>query len=141
VNKIIHPFFTRLIEQNIYERNNVITVIGYLTKSEVLWDKTYDKQGNYQSFTTEKGYGIGDYWKEYFKGIKNLKRTKLSDITLFRLNNEKSPYNNGTDLKEIKLFLKKSNGKVLKGKATTDFIDYAVLISNSKNQVPIEEMK
>ncbi|RLZ06386.1 TraB/GumN family protein [Faecalibacter macacae] len=134
-------FFTRLIEQNVYERNKVITVIGYLTKSEVLWDKVYDKQGNYQSYTTEKGYGIGDYWKEYFKGIKKLKNTKLSDITLFRLNNENSPYNSGTDLKEVKLFLKKSNGKVLKGKATTDFIDYAVLISNSNNQVPIEEMK
>lgn len=132
-------FFTRLIEQNIYERNKVLTVIGYLTKSEVLWDKIYDKQGNYQSYTTEKGYGIGDYWKEHFKGIKKLKNTKLSDITLFKLNNENSPYNIGTDLIKVNLFLKKSNGKGLKGKATTDFIDYAVLISNSKNQIPIEE--
>ena len=134
-------FFTRLTEQNIYERNKVITVMGYLTKSEVLWDKIYDKQGNYESYTIEKGYGIGDYWKEYFRGIKKLKKTKLSDITLFKLSNNHSPYNIGTDLKEVKLFLKKSNGKILKGKATTDFIDYAILISNSKNQVPIEEMK
>lgn len=133
-------FFTRLIEQNIYEQEKVITIIGYLTKSEVLWDKIYDKQGIYQRYTTEKGYGIGDYWKEYFKGIKNLKKTKLSDITLFKLNTQNSPYNNGTDLIEVKLFLKKSNGKGLRGKATTDFIDYAILISNSKNQVPIEEI-
>lgn len=133
-------FFTRLIEQNIYERNNVITIIGYLTKSKVLWDKVYDKQGNYQSYTIEKGYGIGDYWKEYFKGINKLKKTKLSDITLFRLNSQKSPYNSGTDLIEVKLFLKESNGKGLKGKATTDFIDYAILINNSESQVPIEEI-
>ena len=134
-------FFTRLIEQNVYERNKVITVIGYLTKSEVLWDKIYDKEGNYRSFTTKKGYGIGDYWKEYFKGIKKLKKTKLSDITVYKLNNTNSPYNSGTDLIEVKLFLKKNNGKSLKGKDTTKFIDYAILISNSKNQIPIEEMK
>ncbi|WP_265428700.1 hypothetical protein [Chryseobacterium sp. YIM B08800] len=134
-------FFTRLIKQNIYNRNKVITIIGYLTKSEVLWDKIYDKQGNYQSYTTEKGYGIGDYWKEYFKGIQYLKKTKLSDVTLYKLNKENSPYNFGTDLIEVKLFLKKSNGKELKGKSTTNFIDYAVLISNSKNQIPIEEIK
>ena len=134
-------FFTRLIEQNVYDRNKVITIIGYLTKSEVLWNKIYDKQGNYESYTTEKGYGIGDYWKEYFKGIKKLKCKKLSDLTLFRLNNPNSPYNKETDLIKVNLFLKKSNGKRLKGKTTTDFIDYAVLISNSKNQVPIEEIK
>ncbi len=134
-------FFTRLIEQNIYERDRVITVIGYLTKSEALWDKIYDTQGNYQSYTKEKGYGTGDYWKEYFQGIKTLKKTKLSDITLFKLNEENSPYNKGADLIEVKLFLKKSNGKALQGKSTTDFIDYAILISNSKNQIPIEEMK
>jgi hypothetical protein len=60
---------------------------------------------------------------------------------LFKLNSENSPYKNGTDLIEVKLFLKKSNGKSLKDKPTTDFIDYAVLIRNSKNQIPIEEME
>lgn len=133
-------FFTRIIEQNVYDRNNVITIMGYLTKSKVLWDKIYDKQGNYETFTIEKGYGIGDYWKEYFKGIGKLKRTKLSDITLFKLNSENSPYKKGTDLIEVKLLLKKSNGKSLKGKPTTDFIDYAILISNSENQIPLEEI-
>ncbi|AWW29149.1 hypothetical protein DN752_02760 [Echinicola strongylocentroti] len=135
------PFFTRIIEQNVYDRNNVITVMGYLTKSEVLWDKIYDDNGDYEAYTVEKGFGIGDYWKEYFKGIKNLKKTKLSDVTLFKLNGENSPYKKGTDLIEVKLFLKKSNRKTLKNKPTTDFIDYAVLISNSKNQIPIEEME
>lgn len=134
-------FFTRLIEHKVYNKNNIITIMGYLTKSKVLWDKIYDKQGNYQSFTTKKGYGTGDYWKEYFKGIKKLKNAKLSNLTLFRLNTENSPYNKGADLIQVNLFLKKSNEKYLKGKSTTDFIDYAILISNSKNQVPLEEMK
>lgn len=133
-------FFTRLIEQKVYDRDKVITIIGYLTNSEVLWDTMYDEDGNYQSYSVEKGYGIGDYWKEYFKGIRKLKQTKLSDLTLFKLNNVNSPYHTGTDLIEVKLFLKRSNGKALKGKATTDFIDYALLISNSKNQTPIEAM-
>lgn len=133
-------FFTRLIEQNIYHRNNVVTIMGYLTTSEVLWDKIYDDNGNYKSYTIEKGFGIGDYWKEYFKGIKKLKKTKRSDLTLFKLNNINSPYHVGSDLIEVRLFLKKSNRKALKAKPTTNFIDYAVLITNSKNQVPIEEM-
>ena len=80
--------------------------MGYLTKSEVLWDKIYDENGDYKTYTTEKGFGIGDYWKEYFKGIKELKKTKVSDITLFKLNSENSPYQNGADLIEIKLFFK-----------------------------------
>ncbi|PTB93875.1 hypothetical protein C9994_12615 [Marivirga lumbricoides] len=133
-------FFTRLIEANVYDRDKVITVMGYLTKSEVLWEKVYDEQGNYKTYTIEKGYGIGDYWKEYFKGIKRLKKTQLSDLTLYRLNQQNSPYNEGSDLLEVKLLLKRSNGKALKGKGTTDFIDYAVLISDSRPQIPLEEM-
>lgn len=134
-------FFTRLIEQNVYARDKVITVTGYLTKSEVMWEKVYNEQGQYESYTTKSGFGIGDYWKEYFKGIKKLKKTKLSDLTLFRLNNTGSPYDKGNDLIAVRLFLKKSNGRELKGKSTTDFIDYAILMSHSPHQIPIEEMK
>jgi hypothetical protein len=134
-------FFARLHENNIYERKKVITVMGYLTKSKVLWDKKYDKNGDYKNYTTKAGYGISDYWKEYFKGIKYLKKTKLSDLTMFKLNGENSPYSNETDLIEIKMFLKDYNTTKLKGKNTLQFIDYAILISDSKEQVPIEEMK
>lgn len=134
-------FFTRLIEQNIYTAQKVITITGYLTKSEVLWDKIYNEEKNYKTYTVEKGYGIGDYWKEHFKGIRKLKQNRLSDLTLFRLNTENSPYNKGTDLVEVKLFLKKSNSKQLKAKNTTQFMDYALLISNSNHQIPIEELK
>jgi len=134
-------FFTRLIEHHIYTREKVISVMGYLTKSEVLWEKIYDTKGLYESYTFEKGFGIGDYWKEYFKGITKLKKAKLSDLTLFRLNNTGSPYEKGNDLITVKLFLKKSNQSALKDKHTTSFIDYAVLISRSPHQVPIEEIK
>ncbi len=99
------PFFARLFDNNFYKRNEVLSVIGYYTESEVLWDSIYDDDGNYESFTTEAGLGIGDYEKEYFLGIE-----------------------------------KKSNGALVKGKSTTDFLDYAILISNSKANTPIEEM-
>lgn len=133
-------FFTRLIQNHIYKKEKVITVMGYLTKSKVLWDKVYDKNGNYKSFTIKRGFGVGDYWNEYFKGIKHLKKAKLSDITLFRINSENSPYHFGLDLVEVKYFLKNSQIK-LQNKNTTDFIDYAILIRNSENQKPIELLK
>lgn len=134
-------FFTRLIENNIYKKEEIISIAGFLTKSRVLWDLKYDEKNNYVGYTTEGGFGIGDYWKEYFKGIKKLKNNRLSNLTLYRLNNENSPYKkNQTDLMEIKLFLKKSNKDDMKGKTTTDYFDYAVLISNSKANKPIEEL-
>ena len=141
-NEAYPSFFTRLIEEKVYDKNEIISVIGFLTKSEVLWDQQYNDQGDYTGYTTEAGYGIGDYWKEYFRGIKNLKKAKTSDLTLFRLNNANSPYNEPhPDLIEVKLFLKKSNGKQLQGMSTLDFLDYAVLISDSKASTPIEELE
>ena len=134
-------FFTRLIENKIYQREEVISIAGFLTESRVLWDLKFDEKKNYIGYTSEGGYGIGDYWKEYFKGISKLKKNKLSNLTLYRLNNENSPYKkNQTDLMEIKLFLKKSNKNDLTGKTTTDYFDYAILISNSKASKPIEEL-
>ena len=135
-------FFTRLIENKIYEREQIVSIAGFLTQSKVLWDLKFDKQKKYIGYTTEGGFGIGDYWKEYFKGIKYLKNNRLSDLTLYKLNSENSLYKkNQTDLMEIKMFLKRSNKNDLKGKTTTDYFDYALLISNSKASTPIEEMK
>ena len=135
-------FFNMLIENKIYERDEVLSVIGYLTESEVLWDLVYDENGEYKSFTKEAGFGIGDYEKEYFLGIENLKNSKISDITLFRLNKKDTPYNDGIpDLIEVIMSEEESNGEEVKGKSTTDFMDYAVLISNSKANTPIQEME
>lgn len=135
-------FFTRLIENNFYKKNQIVSIIGYLTKSHVLWNTYFDKNGKYTSYNTFGGYGIGDYWKEYFRGISKLKRTKISDLTLFRLNKPNSPYNeNKPDLIEIKMPFKKSNSEQVKGMSTLDFLDYAVLISHSKASTPIYELK
>jgi hypothetical protein len=71
-----------------------------------------------------------------------LKKNKISDITLFRLNGKNTPYNDGNpNLIEVIMTDEKSNGDLVKGKSTTDFLDYAVLISNSKANRPIQEMK
>lgn len=135
-------FFTKLIENKIYPREKVISVIGYLTESRVLWDIVYDKDKKYKSYTTEGGYGIGDYEKEYFRGIENLKNSKINDMTLFRLNGKDSPFSDkNPDLVEIIMTNDKSNGELVKGKSTTEFLDYAVLISNSEANVPIYELK
>jgi hypothetical protein len=135
-------FFTRLIENNIYAKEKVLSIIGYLTKSKVVWDELYDDNGNYKGFTVESGYGIGDYEKEYFREIQNLKDSKIFDKTLFRLNSKNSPYSvNEPDLIEIVMTDEKSNGEAVKGMSTLDFLDYAVLISGSKASTPIFEMK
>lgn len=136
------PFFAMLIENDIYKRNQVVSVIGYLTESRVLWDIVYDEEGNYKTFTTEGGYGIGDYEKEYFRGIENLKNSKIFDITLFQLNKKDTPYSDGIpDLIEIVMTEEESNGNAVKGKSTTDYLDYAVLISSSEANTPIQEMQ
>lgn len=135
-------FFTKLIENKIYPREKVISVIGYLTESRVLWDIVYDKDKKYKSYITEGGFGIGDYEKEYFRGIENLKNSKISDMTLFRLNGKNSPFSDkNPDLIEIVMTNDKSNGELVKGKSTTEFLDYAVLISNSDANIPIYELK
>lgn len=135
-------FFTRLIENNVYPQKKVLSTIGFLTESKVVWDELYDDNGNYTGFTVEGGYGIGDYEKEYFRGIQNLKDSKISDKTLFRLNKNNSPYSaNIPDLIEIVMTDEKSNGDAVNGMSTLDFLDYAVLISDSKASTPIFEMK
>ena len=135
-------FFTRLIENNIYPKEKIISIIGYLTKSEVVWNELYDDFGKYTGFTVEGGFGIGDYEKEYFRGIENLKYAKTSDKTLFRLNENNSPYFiQEPDLIEIVMTDETSNGEAVKGMSTLDFLDYAVLISDSKASTPIFEMK
>lgn len=135
-------FFTRLIENKIYKKEDIVTVIGYLTNSEVLWGELYDEQGEYEGFTTEAGFGIGDYEKEYFRGIENLKKTKISDQTLFRLNMKNTPYSdNMPDLIDIIMKDEASNSEAVKGISTTDFMDYAILISDSKASKPIYELK
>ena len=45
-------FFTRLIENQVYPRQKVLSVIGNLTDSRVIWDMIYDEAWIYMSYTT-----------------------------------------------------------------------------------------
>ncbi len=135
-------FFARLIENKVYSDAEIISVIGFLTDSRVLWDQQYDNKGHYIGYTTKGGFGIGDYWKEYFRGIARLKKSKISDLTLFNLRGVNSPYQQPTpDLIEVKMVFNKSNHQAVQGMSTLDFMDYAVLITDSRASVPIEEMQ
>lgn len=136
------PLFTRFIEGKLFKADQVCSIQGFLTKSEVLWDLKYDKSYNYTGFTTKKGFGISDYWKEYYKGIKYLKKNKLSDITLFNLAQANSPYRKVNDfhLIETKMLFENPNWNPMKDKSTLDYIDFAILISNSKANTPIQEL-
>ena len=133
-------FFTRLIENNIYTKEQVTSILGYLTESRVNWEEVYEN-GTYKTFVTEGGFGIGDYEKEYFRGIEHLKKASLSDKTLFKLNSKNTLYSNGEpDLIDVIMKDNPSNSEAVKGMSTTDFIDFAVLIANSKASTPIFEM-
>jgi len=127
-------FFTQLIENGVYKKEEIVSVLGYLTKSRVLWDDVFDKQGNYKKSTTKGGFGIGDYSKEYFKGIGELKKQKISDLTLFRLNQPENPYQQRgcSDLIEVIMTPKPKNQIDYSKKSTAGFIDYAILLSHSK---------
>jgi len=123
-------FLYMLSANGIYPKDKIVSVIGYLTKSKVIWEDKY-KDGEYVSSINSGDEGIGDSPNEYFKGIEYLKKTQRGDIMIFRLNTVGSPYNKkGSDLIEVIENPKKRT--VEYGNATTtDFIDFAVLISNS----------
>lgn len=134
-------FFTHLMEQGVYQPGQIISVMGYFTNSEVVWDELFDEAGNYTGYTTEAGYGIGDYELEYFRGIQQLKDQKVSDMTLYRLNQERSPYAAPVpDLIEVIMQEEESNGEAVKGMSTLSFIDYAILISDSRASRPVFEL-
>lgn len=126
-------FFSMLADNKIYPKKKIISVLGYLTKSEVIWKDNYDNDGNYKNSENKGDDGIGDSPEEYFRGIKNLKQQKIDDITIFRLNKNESPYREGgPDLIEVittDIAIDKIN---YDNAATVNFIDYAILISNSK---------
>ncbi len=136
-------FFTQLIENNVYPKNKIISVIGYLKDSEIL-NTNHDKSGNYLSYNgvTDSLNWDGNFF--HFKGIGNLITYKLSDLTLFKLNNSKSPFSND-NVDFIQLISPPNppdpEDKNLTGKVTTNFLDYALLISNSATNIPIQEIK
>jgi hypothetical protein len=137
------PLFAQLIENKNYTSKQVTTIQVYLTKSDVLWDVKLDDNGNYKGYSTKAGYGISDYWLEHYKGIQYLKKTGLSNITLYDLRNTNSPYSVSDDfsLLETKMLLSKSPWTFISGFSTVHYIDIAVLISHSPANKPVEELK
>ena len=105
------------------------------------YDKKFDKKGDYKGYTTKAGFGISDYWKEYFKGIDNLKEAKLSDMTLFALNREGSPYAQDSDLVEMKMFLKDHNTTKLVGKNIKMVKKVAVKYNPPKTHIQYNQIK
>jgi hypothetical protein len=134
-------FFTQLIENKVYNKEEIVSILGFLTDSRVLWDDIFEN-GKYVSSTTEGGFGIGDYEKEYFKGIEEFKKQKVSDKTLFRLNQKDNIYfqKGNSDLIEVILDPKPEKQIDYSKKATAEFIDYSILISNSKANISIYEL-
>ena len=112
--------------------------MGYFTKSEVLWEDVFDNNGKYISSKIQGDIGIGDDPTEYFKGIDLFKNQKLSDMTLFNLSNPDSPYQikGCSDLIQViaKDVIEKTD---YSQDSTSKFIDFALLISNSKASTSI----
>jgi len=134
------PLFSMLVDNKIYPKNEIISVLGYLTKSEVLWEDKYDNEGQYVSSTTSGDKGIGDSASEYFKGINVFKEQNKSNLTLFNLSKAGSPYSETgcTDMVEV---ISKEKPLDYRTSATTDFLDYVLLISNSAASRSIYSVK
>jgi len=123
-------FFSMLADNNIYPKNQIVSIIGYLTSSNVIWKDKYNEEGEYVSSVTMGDEGIGDSESEYFKGIQSFKESKKGDLTIFKLNMADSPYNEPgcTDMVEV---ISKEKPIDYGTSSTTNFLDYVLLISNS----------
>ena len=70
------------VGQILYSNSKKILASKSLVNSEL--DEI--KKGNYKGYSKKAEFDISDYWKEYFKGIKYHKKSSLSDLTMFKLN-------------------------------------------------------
>ncbi len=134
-------FFSLLLENGKFTPAQVLSIQGFLTDSRVLWDTRY-VDAVYSGHSTKGGYGISDHAFEHFKGIRHLKKNRLSSVTLYLLNKDDSPYKKpgNLDLVKLKRLLGSGFWTPDKRKSTTDYIDYAILITDSGASRPLEEM-
>lgn len=133
-------FFSKLVDNAIYDKSEILSIQGFLTQSKVLWEVKLDAKRNVKRISERKGIGTADYLFEYFKGIKYLKRSKISDITIFNLHKDSTPYNykGNQDLVTVKKIFGRSPWLPESKKTTLDYIDYAILIFESPANRPIE---
>lgn len=127
-------FIGMLIKKERYHSNEIYSVLGILSESEVLWKKTYNEAGKYIGFSTKSD---GFYTGSDIFNSELLCKNALSDITFFPLGNIKTPF-----LDDDFLILKNKTVMVpKKGKSTLDYIDAVILISQSPANIPIEELQ
>ncbi len=123
-------FFTRLLDNGLNNNENLISIIGYFNESEVIWEDVYSN-GEYSHSTTSVE-GTGDSDLEYFRGIEELKKQKLSGLTLYKLDGSNSPYSRAGCIDLIEIITPERSNINYSGQTTTSFINYALLISNSE---------
>ncbi len=122
-------FIASLIESGMYKTSDIYVVQGLLYESKVLWQRTYNENGEYTGYTEESGFYAG----ETIPGVQELADNGLSDLTFFDLSKEQSPF------KQL-ISLDLGIWKFLPGKSFADYFDGAILIKNSKANVPIESL-
>lgn len=132
--KTFSPFFSRLVKSKLYPKQKIITILGYLNTSEVILKNIFDDNGNYIESVTDNKESTGDSKSSYYKGISELKKLKTSDLVLFKINSftNRNPYKQTGCSDLIELVRNKSSNMDFSSLSTCDFIDYALLISNSK---------
>lgn len=131
-------FFSMLIDNGNYTKYEIVSTLGYLTKSEVIWEDIFDDNDNFVSSKIQGDIGIGDDPTEYFKGINHFKNQKLSDMTIFNLSAPDNPYQKIGCSDLIEIISKESADKVdYSQNSTSTFIDLALLISDSKASTSI----
>lgn len=127
-------FLGILIDEEMYLANEIYSVLGILSDSEVLWEKTYNDTGKYTGFTTKSD---GFYTGSEFFNSELLSKHILSDITFFPLGQKHSPFS----ADDFSILKDKTYWVPLKGKSTLDYIDAVILIKQSPANIPIVELK
>lgn len=127
-SSVLKPNRKRLLSSIIFKHN--LTATNYLTKRNLILKNI----PNHSS-----GSWTGNSFLEKPLGIEELEKSKLSDITMFNLINDDSPYTlkGNCDLVLYKRRFKRDNKECPLTLATTDFMQRAILIRNSKGNTPI----
>ncbi|MEM1218714.1 MAG: hypothetical protein AAGH79_07370, partial [Bacteroidota bacterium] len=116
----------------------VYSYLGLLADCEVLWNRKYNKEGQYIGYKATS-WQDGDNLFEKQAGLRVLRKIAAAQpLTLFRLDQAESPFT-----KEM-MFVNASRGKRLwrleEGRFTLDYIQAIILIQNSTANTPIEEL-
>jgi len=121
-------FLGILVDQDTYKPEEIYSVLGILSESEVLWMER-DESGNYRYTTRSDGFSTGS---DFFNSTL-LKPYVLSDLTLFDFRGGHSPF--ATD--DFVILKNRDMWRPLPNKSTLDYLDGVVLIQNSPANTPL----